>query len=650
MIPTGDAVARQLQILHLEDNATDGELVRALLEEEGIACSILRVETREAFDVALRRGRFDLIISDFTLPSFDGLSALALARTECPDTAFIFVSGTIGEELAVDSLKEGAVDYILKDRISRLPAAVRRAVRETRERLARRGAEERLRQQAALLDKATDAIMVHDQEGRITYWNPAAERIYGWKAEEILGRRGRDFFAPGLAQAEAMQAEEWSGEVRHRTRDSREVILSSRRKLLRDPAGVSIAVLEINTDVTERKRLEAQLLRSQRLESLGSLAGGIAHDLNNVLSPVVMAAELLETQAMDEVGRRMLSIIRASATRGSGLVRQILSFSRGASAARGPVEMAPVISEVARLCSDTFPKNVQIEAQPVRGLSPVVGDATQLHQVLLNLCVNARDAMPEGGRLTIEAAPVVLQHHRSRWQPEPVSGSFLVLCVIDTGTGISTEHLGRIFEPFFTTKAPDRGTGLGLSTVAAIVKDHGGFIEVDSEPGHGTTFRVYLPAVPPSVAAGALAAPGRPLMDLPSGGGEQILLVDDELAVREMTKEMLESFRYRVLTAGNGTEAISIFLRESSRIDLVITDLAMPVTDGTEVIRALRATHPGVRILCISGLSEAEEARIDPAEFPTLIQKPFTAEQLLTAVRGALSRGEPAPDPSASGE
>jgi PAS domain S-box-containing protein len=636
-------MSSSLRILHLEDNATDGELVSALLTEEGIDCEIHRVDTRAAFEVALNQERFDLIISDFTLPSFDGLSALALARERCPDAAFIFVSGTIGEEVAVDSLKEGAVDYILKDRISRLPAAVRRAMRESAERAARRIAEQRLREQAALLDKATDAILVHDLDQRITYWNKAAERIYGWTADDVLGKHAAEFLnSPGEAVRHesariVMQRGEWSGELRQFTREGRELYLASRRTLLRDVDGRPIAVLEINTDVTEKKQFETQFLRSQRMESLGALAGGIAHDLNNVLSPIVMAADLLESGQLDEFGRKMVATIQASVARGTGLVRQILSFARGASGTPVVLQLEHLLKELTRLMQETFPRSVRVQLRLSEHLPPVLGDPTQLHQVLLNLGVNARDAMPNGGQLTIEACPVLLSNRITTWHRQPVSGSFVQITVTDDGTGIPPEIMGRIFEPFFTTKEPDYGTGLGLSTVAGIVKNHGGFVEVSSVLGKGTSFRIYFPTTTGVVAT----PPAAPEVNLPTGKGEQILLVDDELAVREMIKETLETYRYRVLTASDGSEALSLYLQNPSAIELVITDLMMPSMDGPDFIRALINRDPHIPVICISGLLSDKQPPFEESSALEILQKPFTTERLLSAIRQALAQKNP---------
>src|SRR6266480_1605234 len=476
-----------LRILHLEDNPTDAELLRVMLERQGINCAIKRVETREAFQRALEREQFDLIISDFTLPSFDGLSALTIARQKRPEVPFVFVSGTIGEEAAVESLRHGAIDYVLKDRLSRLAASVERAVQEAQTRVQRRQAESKIREQAALLDKARDGICVTDMEQQIFYWNKGAERLYGWGAQDAVGRNVNDLLFQGgstrplEALKELIRRDEWQGELHKVRKDGRQIIVESRWTLLRDDAGQPRSILVIDTDITERKRIEAELLRTQRMQSIGALAGGIAHDLNNVLAPILMVTHLIRDELVSEDSRKMLDTAKASAQRGAEMVKQILSFARGVSGELKVLQVKHLVNEMVKLVRDTFPRSIHIESNVTGNLYPINGDATQLHQVLLNLCVNGRDAMPNGGTLLIEAANVVLENQQTAMLAEAVSGKFVVLSVADTGCGIPLEVLDKIYEPFFTTKEPGKGTGLGLSTVLAIVQNHHGFIELTSE-------------------------------------------------------------------------------------------------------------------------------------------------------------------------
>ncbi len=624
-----------LRILHLEDNATDAELMRALLESEGVNCTIKRIETREAFQTALEEEPFDLIISDFTLPSFDGVSALTFARQKKPELPFIFVSGTIGEEAAVQSLRHGATDYILKDRMSRLPASVRRVVQEALARTERRRAEEKIREQAALLDRARDAICVTDLEQRIFYWNKGAERLFGWSAPDIANKNANELLLRGntrsalAALKELIRNDEWQGELQKFSKDGRENIVESRWTLLRDDSGLPKSILMIDTDVTEKRQIEAQLLRTQRMQSIGALAGGIAHDLNNVLAPIMMAAQLLKDDSAGEENRRMWETVKASAQRGSEMVKQILTFARGVGGGSKKLQVKTLVTEMLKLAQDTFPRSIRIQSNVAGRLDPIQGDATQIHQVLLNLCVNARDAMPNGGTLRIDAENVVLNKKLIPMIPGPVSGRFVVVTVEDTGCGIRPEFLNKIYEPFFTTKEPGKGTGLGLSTVLTIVKAHEGFLEVASEVNKGTTFRVYLPAA--VTADTAFVKTGLPAVQM--GRGETVLLADDEVALLEITKSTLEAFNYQVATARNGAEALALYRQRSREISVVVTDLMMPVMDGAALIKELRKIEPQVKIICVSGLgSKAKLPDITQLNPHAYLAKPYSTEKLLTTV------------------
>ncbi|HWW00724.1 MAG TPA: response regulator [Candidatus Acidoferrum sp.] len=627
-----------LRILHLEDDPLDRELVGGWLEDGGFACEIKHVQTAAEFQAALGTA-VDVILSDYKLPEFDGLSALALAREFLPDVPFILFSGTIGEEFAIESLKQGATDYVLKQRPQRLAPAIRHALEGAEERAKMKQAEIRLREQAALLDKAQDAIMVCDLEERITFWNGSAERIYGWPATEVIGQNAARLLSngdsPKVREAIKTVSErgEWLGELSQVRRDGTPVVVESRWTLVRDNEGKASARLIINTDVTERKQLEAQFLRAQRMESLGALAGGIAHDLNNILAPILMSVELLGEEVPSEDRKKMLVTVRACAQRGSEMVRQILSFARGVSGQAGVLQVKTLVAEMARLAKDTFPRSVRIQLKMAPDLPPILGNATQLHQVLLNLCVNARDAMPEGGNLELEAKQVVLDQHMIRGEAKPVSGNYVAMSVSDTGCGMAPEVLAKVFEPFFTTKSEGKGTGLGLSTVVGIARSHGGFVEVSSEVGKGTTFKVYLPVAP----AGNLPETKEKAAPPPMGRGERILVVDDEIAILEITRESLEAFNYRVLMAENGAEAVAIYKRHQGEIRAVITDMMMPVMDGPTSIQALREIDPKIKIIGISGLgSEAALTQAGSLEVQRFLKKPYATATLLTILRQVL--------------
>jgi PAS domain S-box-containing protein len=501
--------------------------------------------------------------------------------------------------------------------------------------------EERIRQQAALLDQAQDAILVRDLNHTILFWNKGAERIYGWLAEEAIGRNANDLLAtsPSSRFEEARRAVidkgEWRGEFTQVRRDAAEIIVEGRWTLVKDELGVPKSILVINTDVTERRRIESQFLRAQRMESIGTLAGGIAHDLNNVLSPILMAIDMLQLKVADETSEKWLQVLRSNAERGADMVRQVLSFARGVEGERVAVQPKHLIKEIIKILRETLPKSIEINPTVPNDLWMISADATQIHQVLMNLCVNARDAMSEGGSIIIKAENAVIDENYARMHVEAAPGRFVLISVTDTGPGIPQEIHSRNFEPFITTKEMTKGTGLGLSTALTIVKSHGGFINLYSEMHKGTQFSIYLPA---------LDSQNRPesssqlKTDLPLGQGELILVVDDEESIREITKGTLETFGYRVLTANDGTEAVATYADNKSDIAVVLTDMMMPFMDGPATIRALQRMNPDVRIIAASGLGASQRAaEASLAGVQIFLDKPYTAEKLLKALAKILS-------------
>lgn len=391
-------------------------------------------------------------------------------------------------------------------------------------------------------------------------------------------------------------------------------------------------------DLTERKKLEQQFLRAQRMESIGTLAGGIAHDLNNVLGPIVMAIDLLKLKFSDADSRELLDIIGTSALRGADMVRQVLSFARGVEGRRMEVQLRHLVRDLERIITETLPKNIAIAIMLDSDLWSLNGEPTQLHQVLMNLCVNARDAMPEGGRLTISASNHELDAQYVAMNPEASIGRYVLLQVEDTGTGIPPHLIEKIFDPFFTTKPVGKGTGLGLSTSGAIVKSHGGFIRVYSEPGKGTKFKVYLPALLTTEEGIPSATPADP----PRGNGEVVLVIDDEVSIRQITQQTLEAFGYRVVTAVDGADAVAKFAVQSDKIAVVVTDMMMPVMDGPATIQVLRRLKPNIPVIAVSGLSTngqvTQTATLGVRQF---LPKPYTAEALLNALHAALNETPP---------
>ncbi len=908
-----------MKILHLEDNPTDAELVAAMLRAEWPECVIEVVSTAADFHAALRRGGHDLVLSDFSLPDFSGIEALRIVRRVAPQLPFIFVSGNIGEERAIESVREGAQDYILKDRLKRLPSAIHRSLRDLAERkrfqsaeaerqrlaaiieatpdfvgiaapdeqvvylnkaarrmvglgddplraelqikdfygpegypaiserllisaregqwsgesavatqdgrmlpvsqviLAHRDAEgtlthystvmrdlsgqkqiessinsqkqilemiasgvpllevldhllrfveaqakeltatayvvednapfmrqvaggrlphavrqatsripisdntgscgtaafrreavfvsdiatdplwasyrdvalannlrscwstpifdhdqrllgtfsvysptpglptlrqlrlidtathiaaicfsrnrldRELRVQAEILNKARDAIIEFDLQQQVMYWNHGAERIFGWSASEMVGQRpghsGADLLAP--LRTALRKTDEWHGEIQFENRAGRPLILECRASRVVDSGGEARGWLVIGTDITERKRVEEQFLRAQRLESIGMLAAGIAHDLNNVLAPMLLAAPMLRDHLSEPSDLSVIDALEKSAERGSALVRQILSFAHGAEGAQSIIQTKHLLRDIIGFMEQTFSKAITIEEQIPRDLWTIKANPTQIHQVLLNLCVNARDAMPQGGHLILAAENQVLDEVSASVIDGGRPGSFLVLRVEDTGTGMPPDVLARIWDPFYTTKGAGKGTGLGLSTVRGIVANHSGFVTVESVVGRGTVFRVYLPAADPGAAvsdtqsAQALPPPGR---------GELIMVVDDEANVRQMTSTILSRHGYQVITANDGSEAVALFASRLKEIDLVITDYGMPHLDGAALSGVLRRLRPDIRILMSSGLADdAHEGPLVETRTPFLL-KPFRSETLLIAV------------------
>lgn len=496
----------------------------------------------------------------------------------------------------------------------------------------RKLAEERVRQQAALLDQAQDAILVRDLTQRILFWNKGAERIYGWTAPEAVGKNAFDLLfkqiTPQLEFARQVVIEkgEWRGELRQVTKSGSDIIIEGRWTLVRDEQGRPASILIINTDITEKKQLEAQFLRAQRMESIGTLAGGIAHDLNNVLSPILMAIQMLQLRVNDDQSRQLLKTLQANAERGGDMVRQVLSFARGVEGERVALQPKHLIKDIVKILQETMPKTIEIHFQVPNDLWLTSADATQIHQVLMNLCVNARDAMPQGGDITVKAENVFVDENYARMHLEAKPGRFIVITVADTGTGMSPETLGRIFEPFYTTKEMGKGTGLGLSTALTIIKSHGGFVNVYSEAGKGTQFAVYFPALDAEEAR----RPSIESANLPLGHGELILVIDDEEAIREITAGTLETFGYQVLTASDGTEALALFAENRADIKVVLTDMLMPYMDGPATIRALHRLDPDVKVIGASGLTNQKPGELNGVRM--FLTKPYTAEKLLKAL------------------
>jgi signal transduction histidine kinase/ActR/RegA family two-component response regulator len=427
--------------------------------------------------------------------------------------------------------------------------------------------------------------------------------------------------------------------LRQRTKAGATVITRAYGRLMRGERDEPQRILLTGSDITEAKRLESQFLRAQRMESLGSLASGVAHDLNNVLTPILVATELLKPMARATHEREVVQLVGDSARRGADIVQQLLLFGRGSETPRTVVDPGVVARGVERMMRETFPKNIVLQTAIPKDLWPVEADRTQLHQVLLNLCVNARDAMPRGGELSLTAFNASVDEVFAARHLGAKAGSHVALSVSDTGTGIPAAIVEKIFDPFFTTKPLGQGTGLGLATVLGITRSHGGFISLDTAEGRGSRFTVFLPARQSAALREATDAQRQLLV----GRGETILLVDDEPTIRLVTEQALIKSNYRVLTAANGAEALAALAKSAGDVKLVLTDVMMPIMDGTQLVHALRKMNPALPVVVMSGLRDLrEEIEKQPGGRMRFLQKPFLIEAVLRAVRELLDEGPPA--------
>ena len=511
----------------------------------------------------------------------------------------------------------------------------------------RRQAQARLAQQATLLDTANDAIIVRDLHRFVLFWNKGAERLYGWSSAEALQQSIATLLQGDQAVRDAshktvLEKGNWFGELRNVTKSGKEIVVLSRWTLVRNESGEPKSVFIIDTDITEKKDLEARFLRAQSLESVGQLASGIAHDLNNILAPILMGTPLLRPEIKNPRILALIDVIESSAKRGAGIVRQILSFSRGLQGDMGPIASRPLLSEIANVIEETFPKSIKLNANFPDDLWVMHGDSTQLHQLLMNLCVNARDAMPSGGVLTLAGENVLIDEQLAARTPGAKAGPHVVWLVGDTGMGIPPENLERIFDPFFTTKAAGKGTGLGLSTVLGIVRNHNGFLKIDSTVHRGTQFRIYLPAVETPLAE---TTDDQAVTTPTEARGETVLFVDDEEGVRVMTRRVLEQNGYKVLLANDGADAVAVFSHHAGEIQAVLTDIMMPQMDGVALIHVLHKMAPHVKVIMTTGMDDpALTAAVSQFNVKTVLKKPFSPKMLLQTLRTVLD--EPSTPPA----
>ncbi len=638
-----------IRILNLEDDPVDAELVQTTLAQAGLACHITRVQTRDEFETGLSNEGTDIILADYRLPTYDGISALRLAHERCPEIPFIFVSGTMGEESAIKALTQGAIDYVLKNNLSRLAPAVQRALQEARNRRKRREAEEALAQSEAkmrhILDSVDEGFIVIDQGYRIVSANRAFCNLAGLPEAQVIGRQCHEIShhsaRPCYLLGEDCPVKQTfeTGKVHDALHTHKDISGAPYTAELKTypfvkASGTISSVIVTITDVTEKHQLQEQLAQSQKMESVARLAGGMAHDFNNMLGVIIGHSEL----ALKQVNPSQplftgLQEIRKAAERSAGLTRQLLAFARKQTVSPRVLDLNETVAGTLKMLRPLIGEDIDLVWRPGDCVWPVMMDPSQIDQILANLCVNARDAISGVGRISIETGMITYDPGYCARHPEPVPGKYVSLTVSDDGCGMDRETQSRIFEPFFTTKEIGKGTGLGLAMVYGIAKQNKGFINVYSEPGQGTVFKLYLP----QHAAENEAAQQQDQASPEPGGHETILLVEDEPSILNMAKSMLESFGYRVLSASTPAGAIHLANAHGAEIDLLIVDVIMPEMNGPDLAKQVVSFYPDMVCLFMSGYPGdviAHHGVLD--EGVNIIKKPFSTQDLAAKVREVL--------------
>jgi PAS domain S-box-containing protein len=629
-----------VRILLLEDVPADAALIQRELTKAGLVFVSQRVDTRVAFEEALRVFSPDVILSDHGLPGFDGAAALQLVKERFPTLPVILVTGSLNEETAVEFMKAGAADYVLKDHLTRLPQSIKRALSESRLRKERELAVAALRtseeQYRALFENTPYPMWVFDLDThKLLAVNGAAIAHYGYRREEFLALRIEDLRPPeDIPELERHLATRPSGyrttgPWRHRKKDG--TIIQVETSGHEIPFAGRRAEFVVIDDVTERRRLEEQFRQAQKMEAVGRLAAGVAHDFNNLLTAILGTTDLMiEDVPADHPNREGLLDIRGAAERAAVLTRQLLTFSRQQVVSPRVLRLNELITDLVKLLRRLLGEDVTIATALTPDCGPVKADPGQLEQVIVNLSVNARDAMPNGGRLMLETKNVDLDGDYPTERVTIPAGRYVMLAVTDTGTGMDAKTKARIFEPFFTTKPVGKGTGLGLATVYGVVQQSGGYIWLYTEPGHGTSFKIYLPRVDAVETAAAADASLAGALD----GSETVLVAEDEEAVRQIIEKALDAHGYRVLSARDGAEALERASVYAGQIDLLVTDVVMPDMNGRELSRRLVETRPNLRTLYLSGYTDdAILHRGVLQQGVAFLQKPFSLRMLARKVR-----------------
>jgi two-component system, cell cycle sensor histidine kinase and response regulator CckA len=644
-------MAAHLKILMVEDSEDDALLVLQELGRKGYKPTSCRVETRAQMDRALEEGDWDVVLSDHHMPSFSSHAALECLKSSGMDIPFIILSGTMGEELAVEGMKSGAQDYIIKGNLARLVTAIEREVKEAKRRREKRKLEETLQRTrelyAAVVRMTNDILWDMDVVSGKVWWNENLYRVFGYElAPEIhepswfyshIHPDDLERVRSSLTAALSSEVGHWEAEYRFQRADGSYCFVFTRAYIKSESAGRRATGLMI--DITERKKLEAQLRQSQKMDAFGQLAGGIAHDFNNLLTAIVSpAALMLDSMAPSDPNRKWAEMIQQAGASATNLVSQLLAFSRQQITRPEVLQLNDVIMGTDKMLGRILGEQFELIMVPEPNLWHVKVDKGQIEQVLVNLAVNARDAMPNGGRIVIETENVALGDTYVNGHLNVPPGDYVLFTVSDTGVGMSPEVQSHLFEPFFTTKEPGKGTGLGLATCFGIVKQAGGHLSVYSELGQGSVFKVFLPRA----KEGAKPQSNERDQLLPRGE-ETVLLVEDDPLVRKLAAALLRQHGYTVIEAHNGIDAIrAIKERRDTPIDLLISDLVMPGMGGRELAEQVSRLSPETKVIFTSGYTHDMTLRqgLTDSEM-NFIMKPFTPQKLLGRVRETLDEKAP---------
>ncbi len=638
---------KPLHVLIVEDSASDAGLMVRHLEHAGYNVRSARVEDSQSLLAALDQQPWDVILCDYSIPGFSGAEALRIVRDRSCPVPFIFVSGSMGEDVAVEAMRAGASDYVMKGNLKRLVPAIERELREALIRQQTHQTEDLLALRTSALEAAANAVAIVHRDGTIMWVNRAYTKLTGFKDNEVVGQNPR-ILKSGIQDKSfykdlwdtVLAGKVWQGASINKRKDGTLYPEEQTITPVLDSNGEVTHFVDVKQDITERRQLEDQFRQVQKMEAIGQLAGGVAHDFNNLLSVMLMQTEMANLSAdLPEDVRIRLQEIRSTVDIASNLTRQLLLFSRRQVMQPQDLDLNEVVTNLTKMLRRIIGDHVQLLLNLHPGQLITFADAGMLDQVLMNLTVNARDAMPQGGCIIIETTHRHVTEAEASLNPAATPGTYVCLVVTDTGTGIPPEILPRIFEPFFTTKPEGKGTGLGLATIFGVVKQHKGWVDVDSKVGDGTRFSIYLPA-----SDGGVAFQAEPPKSNPRRGTETILLTEDEPGLRAVIRAFLEHNGYRVLEAVNGHEALQVWSEHRDQIALLLTDLMMPAgVSGQQLARRLRMDNPGLRAIFMSGYSPdmaGDELEFRPGE--NFLQKPFSQEELLETVRQCLDT-HPAP-------